>query len=132
MTENNIIIFDGVCNLCNWSVQFIIKRDPNAVFKFASLQSEFGTTIIQKYGLSSENQESLLLLRNGELLSKSSATLAIAAKLNGAWKFFPVFRFIPQNIRDKIYDWVATNRYRWFGKRDKCMIATEEIEERFI
>ena len=128
----NIVIFDGVCNLCNWSVQFIIKRDPKAVFKFASLQSEFGTAVAQKYRLSSENPESVLLLKDGELLSKSSAVLAITAELNGIWKFLAVFRFLPQGIRDRIYDWIANNRYQCFGKRDECMTPTEETKTRFI
>ena len=132
MRENNVVIFDGVCNLCNWSVQFIIKHDPKAIFKFTSLQSEFGTTISQRHKLSSENPESVLLLKDGKMLSKSSAALAIAAELNGTWKTLAIFRFVPQNIRDSIYDWIANNRYRWFGKRDDCMLPTEEIKERFI
>ncbi|MBT7191834.1 MAG: thiol-disulfide oxidoreductase DCC family protein [Anaerolineae bacterium] len=132
MIEDNIIIFDGVCNLCNWSVQFIIKRDPNALFKFASLQSEFGTAIAQRYGLSPENPESVLLLKDGELLNKSSAALAIVVELSGIWKLLTIFRFVPRKNRDRIYDWVAINRYRWFGKRDECMIPTEELLKRFI
>ena len=132
MRENNVVIFDGVCNLCNWSVQFIIKHDPKAIFKFTSLQSEFGTALAKEHGLSSENPESVLLLKDGELLSKSAAALAIVTELNGIWKLLVIFRLIPQNIRDSIYDWIANNRYYWFGKRDKCMVPTEGIKERFI
>ena len=132
MRENNVVIFDGVCNLCNWSVQFIIKHDPKAIFKLTSLQSEFGTALAKEHGLSSENPESVLLLKDGELLSKSAAALAIVTELNGIWKLLVIFRLIPQNIRDSIYDWIANNRYYWFGKRDKCMVPTEGIKERFI
>ena len=132
MIEDNIIIFDGLCNLCNWSVQFIIKRDPNAVFKFASLQSEFGVAITQRDKFSSENPESVLLFKKGKLLDKSSAALAIAAELNGIWKTLAVFRLLPKNMRDAIYDFVANNRYRWFGKRNECMVPKEELQKRFI
>ncbi len=132
MKENNIVIFDGVCNLCNWSVLFIIKRDTKATFKFTSMQSEFGVAILQRGGLSFENPESVLLLKDGELLNKSSAAIAIATEFDGAWKLLALFRFLPQNLRDAIYDWIAKNRYLWFGKRDQCMIPTEELEKRFI
>ena len=132
MIEDNIIFFDGVCNLCNGSVHFIIKRDPNAIFRFASLQSEFGTAVAQKHGISSENPESVLLLKNGKLLRKSSAALAIATELSGIWKTLTIFRFLPKNMRDRIYDWIAHNRYKWFGKRDECIVPTEEIKGRFI
>lgn len=132
MKENNIVIFDGVCNLCNWSVLFIVKRDAKAIFKFTSMQSEFGVAILQRGGLSFENPESVLLLKDGELLNKSSAAIAIATKLDGAWKLLALFRFLPQNLRDAIYSWIAKNRYRCFGKRDECMVPTEELKKRFI
>ena len=116
MTENNVIIFDGVCNLCNWTVRFIIKRDPQAVFKFTAAQSTFGEATLKRNGYSFENPESILLFKDGEILSKSSAAMAIAAELSGLWKFLSVFRFVPKKLRDNIYDWVARNRYGWFGK----------------
>ena len=132
MSENNIVIFDGICNLCNWTVQFIIKQDAKAIFKFASLQSEFGKSIIQQGGYSFENPESVLLLKDGEILSKSSAAIAIAAELNGFWKALSLLRFLPKSFRDGIYDWIAHNRYRWFGKREQCMVPTENTKKRFL
>ena len=87
---------------------------------------------MQKFGYSFENPESVLLFKDGELLSKSSAAIAIATEFDGAWKLLALFRFLPQNLRDAIYDWIAKNRYLWFGKRDQCMIPTEELEKRFI
>lgn len=132
MDENNIIIFDGVCNLCNWTVRFIIKRDPYATFKFASLQSAFGITVLQEYGYAPEIPESVLLLKDGEILSKSDAALAIASEFTRVWKLLTVLRIIPKRIRDSIYDWIARNRYRWFGKRDVCMVSIDEFKGRFI
>ncbi len=132
MEENNIIIFDGVCNLCNASVRFIIARDAQGVFKFTSAQSECGQKLLREYDYSSENLESVILLKDGKLLEKSAAALKIAAALNGTWKYLVILRFIPLPIRDTIYDWIARNRYRWFGKRDICMVPSETQKTRFL
>ena len=129
---NNIVVFDGVCNLCNWSVQFIIRRDPAGVFKFASAQSSIGEELLREHGIQSVEPESVILLKNGDLHEKSSAALMIAAELNGLWKYLSVLRFVPRPIRDGVYDWVARHRYRWFGKRDICMMPTEAQASRFL
>lgn len=129
---DNIILFDGVCNLCNGAVQFIIKRDPAGRFKFAALQSEAGARILSQTDSSFLNLTSIVLMQHGSLLTKSDAALAIARGLNSGWPAFYVFKFIPVSVRNWIYDWIATNRYRWFGKRDSCMIPTPELKQRFL
>ncbi|MFF2445831.1 thiol-disulfide oxidoreductase DCC family protein [Neobacillus sp. NPDC058068] len=126
-----IILFDGVCNLCNSSVQFILKRDPNGTFKFASLQGEAGQSLLKKYGLNT-NINSFVLLENGEIHLKSTAALRICRKLTGAWRLLAVFLIIPRSIRDLFYGIIAKNRYRWFGKKDSCMLPKPEWKSRFL
>ena len=130
--KNNIVVFDGVCNLCNWAVRFIIERDPNGIFSFASAQSETGQEILSRFKVNTPEPESVFLLRDEELIEKSSAALAIATELDSFWRFFSVLRFFPRPIRDWVYDRVAKNRYRLFGKRDVCMMPAEGIKERFL
>ncbi len=129
---NNIVIFDGVCNLCNWSVRFIIERDSESVFKFTAAQSETGKEILSRFEITTPEPESVFLFQSDTLIKKSSAALAIAAELNGFWKYLAILRFIPRPVRDIVYDWVAQNRYRWFGKRDACMIPSNELKSRFL
>lgn len=126
-----IVLFDGVCNLCNQSVQFIIKRDPNACFTFASLQSDFGKELLKKHGIE-EDTDSFVLIENDKSYIKSSAALRVCCKLKGAWKFFVLFFIVPRPVRDFLYDIVAKNRYRWFGKHESCMLPTPETKKRFI
>ena len=126
-----IILFDGVCNFCNGSVQFIIKRDQNKYFKFASLQSEVGAKLLMEYGVNS-SIDSFVLIEDGKLYTKSEAALLVCRSLNGLWKWGYAFRIIPLPIRNWIYEMIAKNRYRWFGKRDSCMIPSKEDQERFL
>lgn len=126
-----IVLFDGECNLCNSSVQFIIKRDPAGYFKFASLQSETGRELLKQYGVSHQI-DSLIVIENQRVFSKSSAALQICRKLNGFWRFLSVLRVLPPFIRDFLYDLVAKNRYNWFGKRESCMLPTAEMKKRFL
>ncbi|MBU5210641.1 thiol-disulfide oxidoreductase DCC family protein [Heyndrickxia oleronia] len=126
-----IILFDGVCNFCNGSVQFIIKRDQNKYFKFASLQSEVGAKLLMEYGVNS-SLDSFVLIEDGKLYTKSEAALLVCRSLNGLWKWGYAFRIIPLPIRNWIYEMIAKNRYRWFGKRDSCMIPSKEDQERFL
>ncbi|MDQ0970914.1 putative DCC family thiol-disulfide oxidoreductase YuxK [Neobacillus niacini] len=126
-----IILFDGVCNFCNSSVQFIIKRDPTGYFKFASLQSETGQQQLEKYGVSKEI-DSLIVIEKQSVYIKSSAALQISRKLTGFWRFFSILRVFPPVFRDYLYDLVAKNRYNWFGKRDSCMLPTAEMKKRFL
>jgi len=118
--------------LCNSSVLFIIKRDPKARFCFAALQSDFGIAKLREYGISSVVPESVLLLEAGELYQKSTAALKIVRKLKGAWPALYIFIIVPKLLRDFIYDFIARNRYRWFGKKDACMIPTPALKARFV
>ena len=128
--ENPIIFFDGVCNLCNGAVNFIIDHDKRSQFKFAPLQSKTA----EKYISSSviENIDSILYWDRGQLHTKSSAALRIAKKLDGLWKIAYVFIIIPRFIRDFVYDHIAKNRYKWFGKRESCRMPTEDVKSRFL
>jgi predicted DCC family thiol-disulfide oxidoreductase YuxK len=129
-TNASIIFFDGHCNLCQKSVQVLIKMDKKNQFKFSSLQSAFGKRIIEKHDLG--HISSVVLSHNEAIYTKSDAILQIL-KLMGGWKsIFEYFRFIPKSFRDKIYDWIARNRYSWFGKSDECWILTPELKARFI
>lgn len=127
-----VILFDGVCNLCNSSVLFIIQRDPKARFRFASLQSDFGKAQMLRFGLNSSALNSVLLIKHETLYQKSNAALEIARNLTGGWPLLYGFKIIPVFLRDWIYNWIARNRYRWFGKKDACMIPTPELKSRFV
>ncbi|NUK29481.1 thiol-disulfide oxidoreductase DCC family protein [Parageobacillus sp. VR-IP] len=127
---NTIILFDGVCSLCSASVQFIIARDPHAVFRFASLQSEVGEALRQKFGV--PEVDSLVLLEDDRYYTKSSAALRICRRLTGAWKLFYIFWIVPKPLRDYVYGFVAKHRYEWFGKRDHCLMPTPDIRARFL
>lgn len=132
MEKNALILFDGVCNFCNSSVNFIIKRDNKNYFKFSPLQSEYSRNVLEQSNLSSKDFESIILYENNKLYQKSTAALKIAKHLSGLWNIFYVFIIIPPFIRDFFYDIIAKNRYKWFGKREMCMIPTAEIKEKFL
>lgn len=132
MKTENIILFDGVCNLCNASVSFVIERDKKNVFQFASLQSSFGQEVLKKHQLSSSDFDSMILLQNGTIHQRSDAALRIAKELSGAWKLLYGFIIVPRFIRNAVYNFVARNRYKWFGKQETCMIPTPELKAKFI
>jgi predicted DCC family thiol-disulfide oxidoreductase YuxK len=123
-----LILFDGVCNLCNGSVNFIIDRDPSEKFMFASLQSASA----EKYLQSANYMDSIVYIKRDHIWYKSDAVLEIARELGGLWPVFCVFKIIPKKVRDWVYDWVASNRYRWFGKREVCRVPTKELKDRFL
>lgn len=129
--EHSIILFDGVCNVCSSSVQFIIRRDRKGRFRFASLQSGIADQLLAGHPLTGK-MHSIVLIENGKLFTESTAVLRIAGKLDGFWKAAAIFLVLPKGIRDPLYRWFARNRYRWFGKRDSCMIPSPEIRERFL
>lgn len=129
--ENSIILFDGVCNLCSGAVQFILKRDHKKTFVFASLQSEVGKSLLSKYKVNT-SVETIILLQNDKWFSQSDAALEISRKLSGAWPLLYAFKIIPRFIRDGIYDWISRNRYRFFGKKEACMIPSPEWKNRFL
>ena len=127
-----IVLFDGVCNLCNGAVNFIIDRDPNGYFRFGALQSAAARPILETHGLDASALDSIVLVENGRAYRKSTAALRIARHLTGAWPLLYVLRAVPRPVRDFVYDWIAANRYRWFGKRDQCRIPTPELQARFL
>jgi predicted DCC family thiol-disulfide oxidoreductase YuxK len=127
----SIILFDGVCNLCNSGVQFIIKRDSKYRFKFASLQSETGQMLLNKYGISNK-MDSIIVIENEEVYIKLSAALHISRYLDGYWKYLMIFKVLPPSFRDFFYDILAKNRYKWFGKKDSSMLPTLEMKKRFL
>lgn len=126
-----VIFFDGVCNLCNQSVQFVIKRDKAARFRYASLQSNTGQEILKKYNLPQDNFNSFILYDQGKLYTRSDAALRVLSQLKG-WKWAGAFRVVPGFIRNAVYNLIARNRYKWFGKKDECMIPTPELKSRFL
>lgn len=128
----NIILFDGVCNLCNRVVLFIIKRDKKALFRFAAIQSEAGQSLLKQYAAEDEQNITIYYIRDNKCFRKSTAILHILKELGGIWKCFYPLIFIPPGIRDAIYLFISRNRYRLFGKRQTCITPTPEIKKRFI
>ena len=126
------VLFDGVCNFCNASINFVIDRDSKGIFKFAALQSEIGQEILKKYGLKQNDFDSIILEKEGEIFQKSDAALEIARNLDGLWKICYIFKIIPSFLRNPIYDLIAKNRYRIFGRTDACRIPTPELKARFL
>lgn len=131
-TTKHIILFDGVCNLCNASVNFIIKRDKKDHFRFAPLQSQFAQELCKKYDIDILKMESVLLIEKQKLYTQSTAALRISKKLSGLWPVLYTFIIIPTIIRNPLYNLIARNRYKWFGKKDTCMIPRPELKEKFI
>ncbi len=132
MTDHKIILFDGVCNFCNFWVNFIIDRDKNDAFRFAALQSESGQQILKQLKLSTNDFDTFILVDGQDYYIKSTAALLISKHLQGLWKLLFVFIIIPGPIRNFIYDLIAINRYKIFGKRDGCRIPDEEEKRKFI
>ena len=130
--KNSIILFDGVCNLCNASVNFIIKHDKKAHFKFASLQSDAAKELLLQYNSKKINMDSIILIENNNLYEKSTAALRISKKLDNGFRFLYIFTIIPTFIRDYVYNYIAKNRYKWYGKKDACMIPTPELKDKFL
>lgn len=133
-SNNNfsIVLFDGVCNFCNSSVNKIIRHDKKNKFKFAALQSEIGKKLLQKYSIDPAKTDSIILIENNVAFIKSTAILKISKHLNGLYPLAYGFIIIPAFIRDEVYDYIARNRYKWWGKKDSCMIPTAEVREKFI
>ena len=127
-----VLLFDGVCNLCNASVQWVLKRDKNAVFRFAALQSATGRALLRSAGLSPENFDSVVLFDGGRVFTRSDAALEVAHRMGGFWSWLAVFRVVPRPLRNGVYDWIARRRYRWFGKTESCMIPQPEWADRFV
>mgnify|MGYP000162022613 CR=1 FL=1 len=128
----SIILFDGVCNLCNYAVIFTIRRDPQGKMCFASQQSEIGQELLVKFGLPQDTINSIVFIEGDRCFLRSSAVLHLVRRLNGFWPLFYVFIIIPKPIRDFLYNYIASHRYQWFGRKDVCMIPTIEMKSRFL
>ncbi|OYR41314.1 thiol-disulfide oxidoreductase DCC [Halorubrum sp. Ib24] len=127
-----IVLFDGVCNLCSGFVQFILPRDDEGKYRFASLQSDVGQALLAEHDLPRDELDSVVLIEDGESYVKSAAILRIATGLGGFYRLLSPFRYLPRSVRDRLYDFVADHRYRWFGKKDRCMMPSEDVQSRFL
>ncbi|MDA8714388.1 DCC1-like thiol-disulfide oxidoreductase family protein [Flavobacteriales bacterium] len=127
-----IILFDGVCNLCNSSVRRIIKKERNPIFKFASIQSDFGQNILIQYNKDPKKMDSIVLVKNKRIYEKSRAIFRIAFQLKMPYPCIYIFWLIPYFARDWVYDIIAANRYKWYGKSEECWIPTADLSDRFI
>ena len=132
--HKHLILFDGVCNFCYSSVLYVIKRDKKNKFLFASLQSKTGKTIINKFNIDTTQTDSILLFKPSfyKIYSKSTAALQISKSLDFPVKFLAIFLIIPDFIRDWFYDYIAKNRYKWYGKKESCMIPTPDLKAKFL
>ena len=131
--DKQLILFDGVCNLCNASVQYIIKHDKKDIFRFTALQSEAGQELIRKFNIDTDNTDSIILYSEIKgICYKSIAALKIASYLGFPRNIMIIFLIIPPFIRNWVYDYIAKNRYKWYGKRESCMVPTPEIKSKFI
>lgn len=119
---NRVLLFDGVCNLCNGAVQFIIKRDPDGLISFTSLQSETGQSLLKKSGLPTDQFDSFVFIEDGQVYTKSTAAIKVFRHLRGLWRLFVLFFAVPKPFRDMVYSFIARNRYKWFGKKNECML----------
>lgn len=130
--QNPIILFDGICNLCNASVQFILKQDKKKQFLLASLQSDAAKNILLQYKCKNNDLNSIIVIDKNKVHKKSSAILIIVKHLGMPWQIFNLMKVLPENWRDSLYDFVAERRYKWFGKKDTCLMMLPEYKNRFI
>ena len=126
------ILFDGVCNLCNTLVQFVIRYDAAGQFRFASLQSDSGQTLLTQHGLRTSDFDTFVYIRNDTAYTQSTAGLLVLRDLGGGWQLLYLLIIVPRFIRDAVYKLIARNRYRFFGRQDACMIPTPELKSRFL
>ncbi len=131
-TNTHILLFDGVCNFCDASVQFIMQRDSKKLFRYAAIQSDIGQQLLKHYKLPTDQISTVVLIENDHIWTHSDAGLRVAKQLGGAWPLAYVFWYIPRFIRDAIYRLLARNRYRWFGQKDACRIPTPNERAMFL
>ena len=127
-----IILFDGVCNLCERSVQTVLRHDPTGYFHFASLQGAAGQQLLQQYGLHGNDMKSFVLIENGKAYTRSTAALRVCRNLTGPLRWLYPFIFLPAFLRNRVYDLIAANRYRWFGRKTECWLPRPEWKARFL
>ncbi len=132
VNDGPILLFDGVCHLCHHFVQFVLKRDHKGNIRFAALQSDFGQQLLTRYQFSTENLDTVVLIEKGKLYSHSDVAMRVFPYLGGAWPILSSLSIIPAFIRNPIYNWIAANRYRWFGKYDQCLMPQPEWKDRFL
>lgn len=132
MSTGPVILFDGVCNFCNGAVNFTLKRDRNKKIRFAPLQSEAGKALTKQFGLPEHDLRSFLLIENGKLYNRSTAALRVCRYLSGLWPLCYGLIIIPAFIRNAVYDFIAKNRYKWFGQKEECMVPTPDMRARFL
>lgn len=131
--NKKLVLFDGVCNLCNSSIQYIIKHDKHDIFRYAALQSEIGLKVLKEFNIDTKKTDSILLYSPGKGVShKSTAALKIASQLGFPLNLMRLFLLVPAFIRNWVYDYIARNRYKWYGKKDECMIPTKELRSKFL
>lgn len=130
--EYNLVLFDGVCNLCNKAVDFIIRKDKKNKFKVGALQNPIVKDLLKTYKIDESYLDSLILIQGDEVFYKSSAALLIAKNLGGLWRILYLGMVLPQSLRDAIYEWVGKNRYNWFGKKDSCRLPSPNEKQKFI
>ena len=127
-----LVLFDGICNFCDFWVHFAIRHDRRKRLKFAPLQGETAARLLANTGIDPEKNDTVLFLTNGHVYAQSSAALRICGQLDGGWKLLAVFLAVPGFIRNPVYRWIARNRYRWYGKKETCLVPTPELRERFL
>jgi predicted DCC family thiol-disulfide oxidoreductase YuxK len=132
LVQKKIVLFDGVCNLCSTSVQFILKRDKKNQFLFGSLQGNYGQEVLKKYNMPQNEFNSFMLLEGDQLYTKSSGALRMLKHLGGGWKLLYAFIIVPKFIRDAVYNFISQNRYRWFGKKEACWLPRPEWKKKFL
>ena len=130
--SEKLVLFDGVCNFCNYWVNFAIKKDPKKKLKFTPLQGETAKQLLPRFNIDPDSLNSVIFIDKGKAYTQSSAALGITKYLNGGWKLFYGLMIIPKFIRDFFYNTIARNRYKWFGKKESCMVPTPEMKERFL
>lgn len=127
-----VLLFDGVCNLCNASVQWVLKRDRAGTFRFAALQSETGQQLLARFGLQQQSFDTVVLVAGDRIYTRSDAALEILRRLGSPWSWLSVLRWVPRLLRNAVYNWIARNRYRWFGRQDACWLPRPEWKDRFV
>jgi len=132
VNERPVILFDGVCNFCNVMVNFIIRQDKKNIFQFATLQSLSGKKLLEEYKINWKRNDSFIIIEKGRAFQKSNAALKLYNKLPWYWKWTQIFWIVPKFIRDGIYNFIAKNRYRWFGKKEECMIPEPGMKQKFL
>ena len=130
--DGPLVLYDGQCGLCNRSVQMILRHDRRGCFRFAALQSELGQALLKRHGLPAEAISTVVLVDDGEVFTRSRAAFRIAGKMDAPWPALRALGIVPAPLRDVVYDWVARNRYRWFGRTDACMLPPPEVRARFL